>query len=275
LYVLSGAPAEALRSSNRGGSGGIKSELRVAELLRDVYQRAPLILDSDGRCLAKVSQSLVVLGHQPLYSEDLDELIALARECPAQAGALLLPAAHARDWWPAVHKDLAEPIGLSPRSVLPVGERLADADAQALHEQGLRWALSEPFTPWELRFAVTMALSASDPNELRLEMRVPCSFAVEVRSQSRTVPARITDLSTTGAFVELAHPPAEGAMIVLAGELSGRTIALSARVAWRTGPGSASWRDRGIGVQFERVELAVLDLLRQQMVRALDRFRLR
>lgn len=240
-----------------------------------VYERSALILDSEEGVLSQVSKSLAVLGHDPIYSDDVDELIALAGERPGRAGALLLPAAHACDWWPVIRKDVALPLGLAPRSVLPVGARVADSDAEALHSDGLRWALSEPFTPWELRFAVGMVLSASDPNELRLEMRVPCSIAVEVESQSRSTPGQLTDLSTTGAFIELAHPLPAGTLIAIRGALCGRMVSLHARVAWRSGPDSPSWRDCGMGIQFARVELATLDLMRQQMVRSIDRFRIR
>ena len=239
------------------------------------YERSALILDSEDGCLSQVPKSLTVLGHHPIYSDDVDQLVLLARERPGQVGALLLPAQHACVWWPVIRKDVALPLGLSPRSVLPVGTALADSDADALHGDGLRWALSEPFTPWELRFAVSLVLSASDPNELRLEMRVPCSIAVEVESQSRSVPAQITDLSTGGALVELAHPLREGTLISIRGALCGRRVSLHARVAWRSGPDSPSWRDRGMGIQFDRVELATLDLIRQQMVRSLDHFQLR
>ncbi len=239
------------------------------------YERSALILDSEDGCLSRVSKSLTVLGHHPIYSDDVDQLVRLARERPGQVGALLLPALHACDWWPVIRKDLALPLRLSPLSVLPVGAGLSDSDADALHCDGLRWVLSEPFTPWELRFAVSMVLSASDPNELRFEMRVPCSIAVEVESQSRSVPAQITDLSTSGAFVALAHPLPEPTLITVRGALFGRPVSLHARVAWRSGPESPSWRDRGMGIQFDRVELATLDLIRRQMVRSLDRFQLR
>jgi hypothetical protein len=240
-----------------------------------IYERSALILDGDDHRLAEVSASLSVLGHQLLYADDLEDLVQIATEYRAQAGALLLPAARAAEWWPAAHKRIVEPLGLAPCSVLPVGERISEADAESLHREGLCWALWEPFTPWELRFAVSLVLSVSDPSELRLEMRVPCSIAMEIETEHRVLPARLTDLSTTGAFVELAHPLREGALVSVRGELCGRPTSLRARVAWRSRPESPRWRDRGMGISFDRVELATLDLLRQQILRAIDRFRLR
>jgi PilZ domain len=240
-----------------------------------VYERSALILDGDDHRLAEVSASLSVLGHQLLYADDLEDLVQLATEYRAQVGALLLPAGRTAEWWPAVRKRIVEPLGLAPRSVLPVGERIADAEAESLQREGLRWALSEPCTPWELRFAVTMVLAASDPSDLRLETRVPCAIPVEVSSHSRKAPAQVTDLSTGGACVQLAHPFAQETLVVLRGPLCGRSVSLPARVAWRSGPRSPSWRDREMGIAFERIELAVLDLLRQEMQRSLERFRLR
>jgi hypothetical protein len=239
-----------------------------------VYERSALILDGEDHRLAEISASLSVMGHTLLYADDLDELVALAGEYRAQVGALLLPATRATEWWPTVHKRVVEPLDLAPRAVLPVGERIAAADTETLHREGLRWALWEPFTPWELRFAATMVLAVADPNDLRLETRVPCAVAVEVVSDSRKTPAQLTDLSTGGACVQIAHPHALDTVVVLRGTLGGRPVSLPARVAWRSGPDSPSWCDRGMGVSFERVELGVLDLLRQEMQRALDRFRL-
>lgn len=239
------------------------------------YERSALILDGENHPLAEVSASLSVMGHQLLYADDLDELVSLAGEYRTQAGALLVPAAHAAEWWPAIRTRLTGPLAFAARSVLPVGQPLAEADAETLYKDGVRWALCSPFSPWELRFAVSMVLSWADPNELRLETRVPCSIPVDVIANNRTTSAQISDLSTTGACVQLAHPNAPDSVVVLRGVLGGRNLSLPARVAWRSGPHSPSWRDREMGVCFERIELGVLDLLRQEIERALDRFRLR
>jgi len=239
-----------------------------------MYERSALILDADDRPLAKVSESLFVLGHRPQRAENVDELVRLASERPAHVGALLLPAAYACDWWPRVRERFIEPIGLAPRSVLPVGARLAQANSQSLHGDGLRWALWEPFSVWELRFAVSLVLSVSDPNETRLEMRVPCSIGVEARSQRRAISARLTDLSTGGAFVQTDQPLPVGTPIVLSAGLGGRPVSLHAIVAWRTGSHSPNWCDPGMGIEFERIDLATLNLLRREMAGSLDRFRL-
>jgi hypothetical protein len=277
LYALGSARAERRFERRIGGLAVVKSIARMADVPcveERSYERSPLVLDSEAGLLARAVTSLMVLGHYPLYAVDVDELILHARERREHVGGLLLPAVSACEWWPMVRKRVVEPLGLVPHSVLPVGAQLSEADAQTLHCDGLRWTLAGPFTPMELRFAVSMVLSESDPNELRLETRVPCSIEVEVESQSRVHTAQLTDLSTGGGFVTLTHPHPEGSPLVLRGMLCGRPVALRASVAWRTGSRTPSWRDRGMGVAFERIELATFDLLRQQIDRSLDRFRI-
>ena len=134
--------------------------------------------------------------------------------------------------------------------------------------------LREPASPWELRFAVSLVLSETDPDEARIEMRVPCAIPVEVESAIRTTRAELTDLSAGGAFVQLAHPHRVGTQIALRGALFGRPFAVSARVCWRSGPNTPSWRDRGMGVSFEAIDPETLVLVRRQVECELDRFRI-
>jgi uncharacterized protein (TIGR02266 family) len=238
------------------------------------YDRSALILDGEEHTLSQVSMSLLVLGHRSIYADDLDELVVLAREREARIGALLVPAHRAFEWWPLLSKRILEPLALSPQAVLPVGDRVPDADAETLFCDGVRWALRAPHSPWELRFAVSQVLFENDPNEGREDTRVPCSIPVEVTSDSRSQTARITDLSRGGVFVQLAHPHPNDTPVVLCAELCGRVVSLRGRVAWRTGPRSAAWLDRGMGVEFHDVDPEALELLRQETERARDRFRL-
>jgi PilZ domain len=239
-----------------------------------VYDRSPLILDAEDHPLAPASTSLSVLGHRPVYSDDLDELLIMARECEGRVGALLLPAAHAFTWWSAVRKDLVEPLGISPRSVLPVGPKIDPTETEGLQREGVRWALRDPFSPWDLRFAVSQVLSESDLFELRFETRVPCVIPVELDTQELTTPAHLTDLSSGGAFVQLAHPKPTGTPVVIRGDLCGRPVSLPARVAWRSGAHTPPWRDRGMGLEFEALDADTAVLVREQVDRALGRFRI-
>jgi hypothetical protein len=239
------------------------------------YDRSALILDTADRRLSRISLSLIALGHTPLYAADLDELILIAQEHRGQVGAVLLPAAEAVTRCRAVRERIVEPFGLSARSVLPVGAPLPGLEADALYAQGVRWALWQPYSPWELRFAVGMVLSDTDPNETRLEARVPCAIAVSIESHNRASSGQLTDLSPAGAFVQLDHPYPEGTAIELHASLLGRDTRLRARVAWRSGSHTPGWCDTGIGIVFEGISLDTLALLRRQVESSLDRFRIR
>ena len=238
------------------------------------YDRSALILDGEDRRLLRTSHSLIALGHRPLYAADLDELTQVAREQPEQVGAVMLPAAEALAWYPAVIERVA-PLGLSARSILPVGAPLGSPEADALYAHGVRWALWQPYSPLELRFAVGVVLSDTDPNEARHQMRVPCSIPVSIESANRASSGQLTDLSPAGAFVQLDHPYPEGTAIEVHGTFCGRPARLRARVAWRTGVHTPGWCDTGAGLEFEAVDLETLALLRDEFEASLDRFRVR
>ena len=238
------------------------------------YGRSALILDADDRRLSRTSHSLIALGHQPLYATGLDELVQIAREHPDQVGVVMLPASEAVAWCPAVIERI-EPLGLSARSLLPVGVPLGSDEADALYSHGVRWVLWQPYSPWELRFAVGMVLSDTDPNEARLQVRVPCSIAVSIESANRASSGQLTDLSPSGAFVQLDHPYPEGTPIEVHGMFCGSPARLRARVAWRSGVHTPGWCDTGAGIEFEAMGLETLALLRREVEASLDRFRVR
>jgi hypothetical protein len=239
-----------------------------------VYEKSALILDVGDSHLAQLSLALIELGHRPLYATDLDELVLLARERKDQVSAVVLSAARAVALWPEVRRRVVEPLGLAPACTLLVGKRLDVEDTVALHDDGLRWALWESFSFADLRFAVSHALAVADPDDFRVESRVPCSFPVDVVAHDEVAPARLTDISTGGSFVELARPVREGASILLRGQLAGRLVSIRARVAWRTGDRPPKWQKPGMGIEFEELGMQTLALLRRLVEGALDRFRL-
>src|SRR5262245_29740550 len=121
------------------------------------------MLDVGDDHLGQLSLALIALGHRPHYATDLDELVLMAHEHRERVSAVVLPAARALGVCADVLRRIVEPLGLAPASALLVGPRLDHSDAQALHDRGLRWALWEPFSFAELRFAVSHALAAADP----------------------------------------------------------------------------------------------------------------
>jgi hypothetical protein len=235
-----------------------------------MYERAALILDDESYALGALSLALITLGLRALHTTDLDELVLLSRECRGNVGAVLLPAAQLAEKLPHLRKRVLEPLALPLAAVVPVGERLEANVSEPLRCEGMRFCLLIPYEPHELRFVVARVLSDTDAGDLRIEPRVPCDVPVAVESEHRRLDGRLADLSTTGAFVATAHPPAEGTPLALRGQ----DCSVSARVAWRTGANAPGWLDRGMGVEFVRVEEAARALLRRTVAEQLQRFRL-
>ena len=220
----------------------------------DMYERSALILDADGGPLSGLSLSLIALGLTPLYSSDLDELVLLSREYRERVGAILVPTDTVRDRVGAVLERIVEPLGLSASALVPVGSPPDLEDLEALADRGLRWALWRPFETPDLRFVVAHVLSNSDPEELRLHARVPCSLPAQVESPLRKAEVLLTDLSPGGCFARLAQPYPREARIRLRFELDLHPVSIRCRVAWSTGADRPDWHDAGMGVEFLEME---------------------
>lgn len=239
-----------------------------------MYERAALVLDSDTHALGELSLALISLGLRPLYATELDELVLLSREYQSQVGAVLMSGRDVTARLPELRKQVLEPLGLPLSAVVPIGERLPPELSEALRAEGMRFCLRAPFEPHELRFVVGGALSNTDPEELRLDPRVPCDTPVSIESEHRRVEGCLSDLSATGAFVAVAHPHAERTALRLHFALRGQACSASARVAWRTGPSTPAWRDRGMGVEFVAVDETTRALIRRTVAELVHRFRL-
>jgi PilZ domain len=238
-----------------------------------VYQRAALILDSEAHELGDLSLLLIALGLQPLYSMDLDELVLLSREYRSQVGAVLLPAAEVAARLPALRKRVLEPLALPVTSVVAVGDP-TPAECEALRAAGLRLSLRVPYQAHELRHVVARVLSDTDPSESRRDPRVPCELAVDVELDGRRRRGRLADLSARGAFVALMGPPAPSTLVVLHFTLAERECAVAARVVWRTGPNTASWRDSGMGLELVAAEPELHQFLGRFVAEQVKRFEL-
>jgi PilZ domain len=238
-----------------------------------MYERAALIFDSDQHVLGDLSLSLIALGLRPLYAVDPDELVLLAREYRSQVGAALVPAELVGSRLPTLRKRVLDPLALPASAIVTVGEPRPD-EVETLRSEGLRFCLRTPHQPHELRYVVARALSDTDPDELRRDPRVPCEIGVGIESEHRSLRGRIADLSVRGAFVAIAHPHAEGSELRLTFTLDGQACAVGARVAWRTGPQTPPWRDRGMGVELFDASEELRELLHRTVAAQVHRFRL-
>jgi hypothetical protein len=158
--------------------------------------------------------------------------------------------------------------------VVPVGDRLPPERSESLRSEGMRFCLRTPCAAHELRFVVARTLSYTDPEELRLDPRVPCDISAVIDSEHRTEKGRLADLSCSGAFVAIAHPHAERSRLTLRFTLREHACVVEARVAWRTGASSPAWCDRGAGAEFLRADDATRALIRRYVAEQVHRFRL-
>jgi uncharacterized protein (TIGR02266 family) len=229
-----------------------------------VYERSILILDSPLCELGETSLGLISLGLRPLYATDFEELVLLARERREQVGALLAPAALVVERLEAIRKRLLEPLGLPAECILPASKHPGEAQLQQLALAGVRWAAVDPISPRDLRFLVALALSVTDVHEMRKSPRSPCELPVTVQTPSRSMQARIIEISAGGAYLAMRAPLPPETRIRLAISLASGPIELTARVAWRTAidGGGAVWLESGMGVEF--LEIAAADRERLQ-----------
>jgi len=232
------------------------------------------VLDAQGGPLSGLSLSLISLGLSPLYSSNLDELVLLSREYRERVGAILVPADRIREQVGAVLKRIVEPLGLSAAVVVPVGATLDSEGTEALADHGLRWALWQPFEAPDLRFVVAHVLSNSDPEELRLHARVPCSLPAQVESPLRKAEVLLTDLSPGGCFAALPQPNPKGARIRLRCELAGHSFSIGCQVAWITGPDRHDWHEAGMGVEFLEMEDDARESLMRHVGEYVARYRI-
>jgi hypothetical protein len=239
-----------------------------------MYERLALVLDAEGGPLSELTLSLISLGLSPLYSRNLDELVLLSREYRGRVGAVLVPTDRIEEQVGAILERIVEPLGLPAASVVPVGSPLDSKGAEALADQGLRWALWRPFEAPDLRFVVAHALSNSDPEELRLHARIPCSLPAQVESPLRKAEVLLTDLSPGGCFARLAQPYPKDARIRLRCELALQPVSIGCRVAWSTGPDRPDWQQGGMGVEFLEMENDARESLTRQVGERFARYRI-
>ena len=239
-----------------------------------MYERSALILDGDGAPLAELSLSLISLGLSPLYAKDLDELILLSREYGARVGAVLVPAETIGEQLTEVLRRLVEPLGLPPAAIVPVGAPLPSEAQDELAARGLRWKLWRPFEAPDLRFVVARVVSDTDPDELRLLGRVPCSIPARAESPLRVATVRLLDLSLGGCFASLAEPFPRGTRVVLRFDLDGSPCSLRGRVAWAMGSDAPRWRAAGMGIEFLEIDDDVRPHLDRQVAQRIGCYRL-
>jgi hypothetical protein len=208
-----------------------------------MYERSALILDTEDRRLAQASSSLIVLGHRPLYADDLDELALMAEQRRAEVGALLLPASRARVV-AALRKRIIDRSG-SRRRRYCRGRAARDCGrgGAALRRSALGAARAVLALGSSLR-RLARALGTDERGAQLL--RCPVRFPWKWNRRSGT-PAQLTDLA--GRRSCSSPPPPRNTPIALRGTLFGRPFACPRACAGAADPirrpgAIAAWESR-------------------------------
>jgi len=236
-----------------------------------------LVLDSAKCSLGEAALALVRLGIEALYANDVDEAALLARQEGARVRGALAPSALSPIEAAEILEMLVPRTGIRPASLVLAGPRPDDAAVEALRAAGLRWSLWDPFTPVELRFLATLAVWEGSDSELRIEPRVPTSLRASVTSGGKTRPVVVSDLTPSGAFLEMDSPPPSGRNVGLEIALPSGSIQIVASVRWvrATAQTEPIERPAGAGVEFAPPRPAEAEALRAQMIAGMSRFELR
>lgn len=195
------------------------------------YERYALVLDDDAGSLEEIALRLVRIGVDAVYAKDPDEAALLAHQESRRVGALLLPATTPVEAIPDAMKRVGVPAAVGPRAVVLIGRRPGDGELARLGELGVAWGLWEPFGDTGLRFVVTAALAAEDPNDPRHNIRVPTSLCAVVYKGSQQRAVSVENLSRGGAYLATPQPFLVGSQISLELPLPQGQLLLKAQLA--------------------------------------------
>lgn len=240
------------------------------------YDRLALVFDTAESLLGVAALHLIQRGIDPLYSRNLEELAAMAREHAGRAAALVVPGALAPEELDAVLARVGRALPGGAASVVVVAPPLERARLAALRERGIGWAAFAPVEPSELCFAVGAALAAGDALEPRGGLRVPVRLPAAVRHEGATRSGEVANLSVGGAFVRLADPPAPGAALALEFPIGERLLAVGAVVVRCAGeaPAGRAEQGPGMGVAFTALGPLETRLVEGFVRERVDSFRL-
>jgi hypothetical protein len=234
------------------------------------YGRLTLILDDEAGRIGQLALRLVGLGVNVHYANDFDEAVLLAQQGADDVGAVIVPSDRAAEWLPTILKRLRLP----PTAVVAAGERPDDDAVESLRAQGVRWALWTLDDDRDARFVVTAAMSETDADEVRSNLRMPTELEGGVQRGPLDRPCVIRDLSAAGALVALDPPVSPGSRVTLRIAVGESSLTLRARVAWSSEYAEAPALAPGpaMGVRFEDVDAEARDVLVRFLAKQLERF---
>ena len=238
---------------------------------------ALLVLDSQKCSLGQAALTLVRLGVEALYANDIDEASLLARQEGARVRGALAPASAGPAEAAEILEALAPHTNIRPASLVLCRAAAGRGRDRGAARRGLRWSLWEPYEPSELRFLATLAVWEGSDSDLRIEPRVPTSLRASVTLSGKTRPVRVLDLTTSGRLprdgraARSGPPPRPRDRAAERLDPDRRLRALGARRRGEAGPPE---RPAGAGVEFAPPRPAEAEALRAQMLAGMSRFEL-
>ena len=217
------------------------------------YQRFALIFDSETGELGRTAIELIGLGIDALYVNHVDEAALLAQQESERLAAVLVPSTCSlSDIHGLLERVCTYASGV--RGLVVVGDKPGEETLAALRETGLQWSLWNPFTPRELRFVMTAAMSA-DGSDRREALRIPSEIKTCVYTGRHSKDVVVHDLSTGGAYLAVDKPFLEGTLLTLDVALPTGQFMCKAEVVYAKTAGEEGRPDvpPGMGVVFTKL----------------------
>jgi diguanylate cyclase (GGDEF)-like protein len=226
-------------------------------------ERHLLLLDDPTRSLAPLALRLMRIGIDVHYSSDFDEARLLAHQEDGRVRMVVAPPAIDAVQLAGFSGWLARELSPAP-TIVVVGEEPAAPQRAALRKAGVHRVLWSPLDDGELRYWLSSAMALPHDVLDRTSARIPANLMAWLRVGSRRIVGVVSNLSATGAFIELDNPPPMGDSLRVEFELPPTRARLFCKVV-HSRPAESSGgfeRPAGIGVEFQWIDRATADLIR-------------
>jgi EAL domain-containing protein (putative c-di-GMP-specific phosphodiesterase class I) len=229
---------------------------------RDAERRV-LLLDDPTRDLAPLALRLMRLGIDVHYSSDFDEARLLARQEDGRVRMVVIPPAINAARLASFTRWLASRMSPVP-TIVAAGAEPSAAQREALRTAGVQRVLWSPLDDGELRYWLSSAMALPVEVSDRASVRVPANLMAWLRVGSRRIVGVVSNLSASGAFIELDDPPSMGDSLRIEFELPPTRARLFCKVV-HSRPAEVDGgfeKPAGIGVEFQWIDRETADLVR-------------
>ena len=213
----------------------------------------------------ELAKKIGALEIVPVVVPGVEDALALMQQNEVEYSALLIPSNYDTK---GLNKSLKQLVALAPPeglSLVSVGPQPDNDQRRRLRGARVRMAMWDPIDDGVLRFQINRALNREQETNKRDTIRVPTFLLTRIFVAGREKDAVVYSLSTTGAFLDTPRATMDGAEIDLEIRIPGSSLRTRAKVVFCNVPGNLQ-RPKlplGMGVRFEGLEKAELNLLRE------------